>query len=124
VCKFCQWKILRPVILMMVNIGAQEPFNPFVFCFHLSVCTRVVRCRDILCDPQNPTDFMREFRRKAGVSVTDDLSGKSIGLENVLYELACHTFCADRLITRDEECHFGAIVVGDGKDRVVTIRLR
>ena len=57
------------------------------------------------------------------VSATNKFSGQSVAGKHVFgIERRC-LFCINFLSTWDEHRHFGAVVVGDGEDGIISLRL-
>ena len=117
------WKVCRPVVLSVIRDKAEEGFQPLIGSFRLSVRSGVVCRRDVLFDSYNFAEFSREFGCETGVSVADDLAGESKVDKYVFNVQCCRAFCVDLLVTWYKDSRFGAIIVCDGENIFVSLRL-
>ena len=81
--KFCHRQIRGPIILLMVNKEPEIGLHPLIVALQLSVHSGVVHGRNVLCDPQYAAYFSCEFGCEPGVSITNDLAGKSEAFEHM-----------------------------------------
>jgi hypothetical protein len=67
--EFCEWEILRPVVLLMVDEESEICLYPLVISFRLSIHSWVISGRDVLLYGEQATQLPCEPGREPWVSV-------------------------------------------------------
>jgi hypothetical protein len=69
VCELCEWEVLRPVVLLMVDEESEICLYPLVVSFRLPICPRVVSGRDVLLYGEQATQLPCEPGGEPWISV-------------------------------------------------------
>ena len=110
--------------MLLVHEKAEIGFEPLIRSFGLSIGARVVCRGNVLFNVQYSTHLLHELGRESGVAVADNLPRQSETSEYVRHEDVCYSFRRDLLFAGDEYRCFCTVVVSDGEDGVIVLRLR
>src|ERR1700677_1700229 len=114
--------MLRPVRLIVIGDKPKISFEPLIGALRLSVRARVICCGGVTLDAGYSAYFPHELGCEPWISIADDFRGEAEVCEHV-FDVKCgHSFCVDLFLAWDEQGCFGAIVVGDGEYRVISLR--
>ena len=108
---------------MIVDKYAKVLFQSLVSTFRLSVGLGVIGCADVLGDSQGMAEFSGECGCETGVSIRNDVCGKSVMWEYISSVKFGGVFGIDRFVTGDKNRCFQKGIC-DRKYGVVRFRKR